>query len=155
MDEFDAAFEGLYRVAYRVAFRILGSHEETEDVAQEALVRAYVSCRRIRKHAPAWVARVSANLAIDRWRTRRRIAAAPVPEQAGSDPWQPDRVDLVRALRSLPRGQREIVVLRYLADQSEQSVAVALGCSTGTVKSQAARGLAALRSHFAQAPAGG
>ena len=52
------------------------------------------------------------------------------------------------ALRKLPRRQREVVVLRYLADFSEADVAVALGCSVGTVKSQASRGLSALRNHF-------
>ena len=54
-----------------------------------------------------------------------------------------ERGDLVVALRKLPRRQREVVVLRYLADFSEADVAVALGCSVGAVKSQASRGLSA------------
>jgi RNA polymerase sigma factor (sigma-70 family) len=56
-----------------------------------------------------------------------------------------ERGDLVAALRRLPRRQREVVVLRYLADLSESDVAVALGCSVGSVKSNGSRGLSALR----------
>jgi DNA-directed RNA polymerase specialized sigma24 family protein len=48
-------------------------------------------------------------------------------------------------LRGLSRRQREVVALRYLADLPETDVARALGCSVGTVKQHASRGLAALR----------
>lgn len=57
------------------------------------------------------------------------------------------RDDLVRRLTRLPEQQRKVVVLRYYADQSEASVAEALGISVGAVKSAASRGLAALRRH--------
>ena len=56
-----------------------------------------------------------------------------------------DRMELVAHLARLPRRQREVVVLRYLADLPEATVAAALGCSTGTVKQHASRGLCALR----------
>ena len=49
-----------------------------------------------------------------------------------------------RALRQLPPGQRRVVVLRYYEDLSETEVAGLLGVKVGTVKSQAAKGLAAL-----------
>ena len=55
------------------------------------------------------------------------------------------RAELVEVLRSLSRRQREVVALRYLADLPEADVARALGCSIGTVKQHASRGLAALR----------
>ncbi len=55
------------------------------------------------------------------------------------------RDDLVRRLSRLPEQQRKVVVLRYYADQSEASVAEALGISLGAVKSAASRGLVALR----------
>ena len=58
-----------------------------------------------------------------------------------------DREDLVRRLSRLPEQERKIVVLRCYADQSEASVAEALGISLGTVKSAASRGLVALRQH--------
>ncbi len=56
-----------------------------------------------------------------------------------------DRVDLYRALDGLSDRQREVLMLRFLADLPEATVADALGCSVSTVKTHAARGLAALR----------
>jgi RNA polymerase sigma factor (sigma-70 family) len=52
---------------------------------------------------------------------------------------------LYRALDALPRRQRDVVVLRYLADLPEADVAEIIGCSLGTVKSNASRARAALR----------
>ncbi|GAB3908106.1 hypothetical protein GCM10029964_107340 [Kibdelosporangium lantanae] len=54
-------------------------------------------------------------------------------------------VDVLRALARLPARQRATVVLRYWEDLPVEDVAKLLGCGPGTVKSQAARGLAALR----------
>jgi RNA polymerase sigma factor (sigma-70 family) len=56
-----------------------------------------------------------------------------------------DRDELDAALARLPPGQRAVLVLRYYADLSVEDTAAALGCSSGNVKSQASRGLAALR----------
>jgi len=56
-----------------------------------------------------------------------------------------ERVDLNRALATLPRRQREVVLLRYVVDLPENEVARQLSCSPGTVKTHASRGLAALR----------
>jgi DNA-directed RNA polymerase specialized sigma24 family protein len=49
------------------------------------------------------------------------------------------------AIRKLPAKQRAVLVLRYWDEMSEQEIASALGCSPGTVKTHAARALAALR----------
>jgi RNA polymerase sigma-70 factor (sigma-E family) len=145
---FDAAFERLFRDAYRVAFRLLGVREDAVEVAQEALARACVRWKRVTAHgrdAAPWVARVAANLALDRWR-RARVAAKYAPRLVDERRDElPDRVDLHRALEALPKRQREVVVLRYVADLPEDAVAAALGCSVGTVKTHASRGLAALR----------
>lgn len=149
MADFEVAFAPLFDRAYRVAFRILGVRSDAEEMAQEALARAYERWPRlIRAGRPdAWVARVSSNLAIDRWRARQRILAD-APDRAGVDPSATDRVALVRALRTLSHRQREVVVLRYLADMPEADVAASLGCSTGTVKQHASRGLARLRAQL-------
>ncbi len=148
---FELAFDRLYRLAYRVAYRVLGDRGEAEDVAQEALARALVRWSRLADGPEGWLTRVSFNLAIDRYRRRRPPAALHGPVGV-VDAHRAERVDLVRALAALPRRQREVVVLRYLADLGEADVAVALGCSVGTVKSHAHRGLAALRRRLGEEP---
>ncbi len=144
---FDDAFPQLFRAAYKVAFRLLGSREDAADCAQEACARACADWAKLsRAGSPLpWVVRVASNVAIDRWRRARRAAAHEAAFVAA--PLDPglERTDLYRALDALPRRQREVVVLRYLADLSEAEVAEVIGCSLGTVKSNASRGRAALR----------
>jgi len=149
---FDDKFEDLWTVAYRVAFRVLGVREDAEDVAQDALERVGIQWKRVGSYARPFTARVAGQRAIDMWRrrTHHRGNEAQVRidqtrghgESAGG---VEDRDDLVRALRALPKRQRQVVILRYLGDFSEHDTAAALGCSVGSVKTHASRGLAALR----------
>ncbi|MFI5045578.1 MAG: sigma-70 family RNA polymerase sigma factor [Acidimicrobiia bacterium] len=141
---FEEAFDELYARAYGVGFQLLGVRSEAEDVAQETLARAFARWRTVGGYAEAWIVRVAGNLAIDIWRRRRRITHSAAPEVATPGP-DSQRVDLHRALAGLSKRQREVVVLRYLADLPEADVARAIGCSTGSVKVHAARGIAALR----------
>jgi RNA polymerase sigma-70 factor (ECF subfamily) len=141
---FDEAYPLLFRRAYHVAFRLLGDRQDAEEVAQEALTRALVRWRRVSDYAEPWVIRVATNLAIDTARRNARQTMT-VVDRAGPDTHLEERMDLVNALTRLPRRQREVVVLRYLADLPEAAVAEALSLSNGTVKSHAARGLTTLR----------
>jgi RNA polymerase sigma-70 factor (sigma-E family) len=150
-DGFEQAFESLYRIAYRVAFRILGDRGDAEDVAQEALARAAVRWPRLKDRPEGWVTRVASNLAIDRYRRRKRPTPLLIGPVGVVDPYLGERGDLVVALRRLPRRQREAVVLRYLADLSEAQAAREMGCSVGAVKSHGARGLSSLRRHLTDA----
>ena len=148
-DDFAGRFDELYGVAYRAAYGILGNRAEAEDCSQEALARALVRWRRMHDYAPAWVARVSVNLALDRTRSARRAdRLAPLATKtASADRYDlaARRRDLAVAMSALPRRQREAVALRYLADLPEAETASAMGCTVGTVKSTAARGLDRLR----------
>jgi RNA polymerase sigma factor (sigma-70 family) len=145
---FEEAFEELYLRAYGVAYQLLGRRSEAEDVAQETLARAFVRWRKVRSYAEAWVVRVAGNLAIDAWRDRQRVDTDADTERRTESAPGPtgQRVDLHRALDGLSRRQREVIVLRFLADLPEADVARVLGCSVGSVKQHASRGLAALRS---------
>ena len=155
MGSFDDAFAELYRAAYKVAFRLLGDRAEAQDVAQEALARTYVRWRTVEPYAAPWACRVATNVAIDRVRRGRRFSGDEAPERAAADAFCDERVDLQRALRTLPRRQRDVVVLRYLADQPEDAVARALGVSVGSVKTHASRGLATLRARLGDVRVGG
>lgn len=142
---FSAAFPELYALSYQVAFRVLGDRGDAEDVAQEALARTVLRWARLASRPHGWVVRVSVNLAIDQYRRRRRAPVLGVGGAGATDEHAAERLDLARALRALPRRQRQVLVLRYLADWSEREVARELGCSTGAVKAYGSRGVQALR----------
>ena len=142
---YDERFDALADLSYRVAYRMVGSREDARDIAQEAMARAYARWPSVRDKASGWVAQVTTNLALDHLRRRKRVT--PPPDDRATDPAAvvAQRADLVAALRGLPRRQRDVVVLRYVADLPETDVASALGCSVGTVKQHAHRGLTSLR----------
>ena len=125
-----------------------GNRSEAEDTAQEACARAYSRWSSIREYARPWSVRVASNLALDRLRAldrgRRRLTEHDrhlAEEMASSNL----RMDLYRALKTLPQRQRQVVILRYLGDVSEHETADVLGISAGAVKTHASRGLARLR----------
>jgi RNA polymerase sigma-70 factor (sigma-E family) len=135
----------------RLAFLLTSDWALAEDLVQTALSRAYPRWSRIESDAPeAYVRKIMVNTWSSWWRRRWRgeVPAAALPEIPGRDPYQDvDSRHVVRsALAGLPQRQRLVLVLRYHEDLSEQQVAELLGISVGTVKSQAAKALAKLRS---------
>jgi RNA polymerase sigma-70 factor, ECF subfamily len=145
--EFEDEFDRLFGRAYAVAYRLTGDGAAAEDVAAEALTRAYVHWNRVRgfEYREAWVARVATNLAIKA--TRRRPSPRGTVTEDPSDATAL-RLALVDALGRLPRRQREAVALRYLADLSIDDVARTLGVSAGTVKQSVHRALRTLRTQL-------
>ena len=145
-----ARSSGLLRTALLLTGR---NRAEAEDLLQVALERAYRHWSGIsRSEDPErYVRRILANASTDRWRRLRRRPelSLPAPDSApvaaDHSAAIADRDYLLRALAVLPAGQRTVLVLRYFDDLSEAATAQMLGCSLGTVKSQAARGLARLR----------
>jgi RNA polymerase sigma factor (sigma-70 family) len=91
--------------------------------------------------------RVAGNQALDVLRGRARAARRGHETRPQRDEVADslNRLDLYAALSQLPRRQREVVVLRYLGDQSEEQTASLLGLSVGSVKTHASRGIAHLR----------
>lgn len=151
VDDFDVLFPVLFRRAYQVAFHMLGSRVDAEDLAQEATARALARWRTVSFRQPeAWVAVVATHLALDVERRRRRrwhLLFSRDPSADG-DALAMVRMALCDGLRSLPVRQREVVILRYVMDLSQEEVASELGISAGAVKQHAARGCAHLRQWF-------
>jgi RNA polymerase sigma-70 factor, ECF subfamily len=128
---------------------VCGSRPAAEDAVQEALLRAWDRSEKgdeIRS-LEGWVTTVALNLArsgLRRMRSERRARSRLHPP--GLEEPSADRVDVERALSSLPRRQREAVVLRYYLQLDTREVASALGVGEGTVKSTLFRARAALAS---------
>ena len=147
-------FERHVQVAVRTAYLILGDQQLAEDAAQEAFVRAFKTLHRLRAGVSfstwlhgylIWSARSQARQKF-RWReilfSRSFDAERDVSEAI-------ERNDshsvLAAAVRTLPPGFRETLVLRFYLDLSEAQIAEVLGCRVGTVKSRLARALDSLR----------
>jgi RNA polymerase sigma-70 factor (sigma-E family) len=151
-DQFKEFVRARWSHLVRTAYLLTGDVHLAEDLTQTALAKAYRSWRRISRadHPEAYVRRMLVSCNSDRFRKRRVTEALTdtPPETAGPDEpvsWVEERSALLAALAQLPAKQRAVVVLRYWEDLSEAEVAEVLGCSTGTVKSQASKGLAKLR----------
>ncbi len=131
----------------RTAWFVCGDPVQAEELVQAALEKVYLRWRRIdRGAATAYARKVLLNQHIDTRRRRsREVLTADVPDRPSAGSSNQDTAYLVRALAELAPRERQVVVLRYYSDASEQEVAAILGIGVGTVKSSASRGLAKLR----------
>ena len=135
----------------RTAYLLCGDWHRAEDLVQAALIKLYGAWPKVGAQGgeDAFVRRVLINTHVDDWRWRRRRPESPVADHRDADPapaaHSDDRDALRRALATLPEGQRKVVVMRFWLDLSVDQTAADLGVSTGTVKSQSARGLDRLR----------
>jgi RNA polymerase sigma-70 factor (sigma-E family) len=133
----------------RTAYLLTADHGLAEDLLQTALAKCWFAWGRIDGPPEPYVRRTLVTTYATWWRRKwwAERPAGQLPDRADPAAAVPveDRDALWRALGALPRRQRAVVVLRYYEDLSESETAAALGISTGTVKSQAAKALAALR----------
>ncbi|MGQ0840388.1 SigE family RNA polymerase sigma factor [Actinokineospora sp.] len=149
--EFGEYLDSRAVVMRRTAFLLSGGDwHRAEDLVQTTLAKIYVAWPRLHRDGAidAYSRRVMVRAAIDDSRRafrRRENVVERLPEVGVPPPRVDDAVDVRRALARLPAGQRAVVVLRYWEDLSVAETAQALGKSEGTIKSQASKGLAALR----------
>lgn len=142
---------------WRSAWLLTGEAQRAEDLVQTALGRCWPHWGRLDGDAgrfEAYVRRTMYTTYVAWWRRRwnGEVPTADVPEREATPTGAEARHDLMTALARLPRGQRAVIVLRYFDDLSERETADVLGISVGTVKSQTARALAALRTSSALLP---
>ncbi len=133
----------------RVAHVLTGDQHRAEDLVQGALTKLAARWQRV-DDPDAYVRRVIYNDQVSVWRRRARIREDPVaeaPDRPAADGFAgaERRIDLRSALSRLGPRQRAVLVLRFFEDLPEAEVARLLGCSVGTVRSQAHRALARLR----------
>ncbi|WP_335618091.1 SigE family RNA polymerase sigma factor [Lentzea guizhouensis] len=153
--EFGEFVDARALVMRRTAFLLCGDWHRAEDIVQTALIKLYVAWSRVRKDSlDAYARKIVVRAAIDETRRgffQRERSVDAVPDRAAPEVHEADP-DLRQALDALPPGQRAVVVLRYWEDLSITETARILGRTEGTVKSQAAKGLAALRELLVDEP---
>ena len=133
-------------LAFRVAFSVLRHRQDAEDVAQDALARAFSKMRQLRdrERFRAWLVRLTWRLALDRRRGDRRRATreerAPVATADATSEESliaKDRAQrLWRAIDALPEKLRLVVVLASIDEHHIDDVAALVGAPVGTVKSR-------------------
>ena len=152
------------RRMFRIARSILRNDAEAEDIVQDAFVKAFTELDTLRDpgSVAAWLARITANLAISRIRLlkrRGRIVLADgelkdSPDYIESDQSTPERLTAINEVRRLlesaidrlPDGFREVFMLRVVEQMSVEETASTLGILAQTVKSRLHRAKAMLRS---------
>jgi RNA polymerase sigma-70 factor (sigma-E family) len=147
----------------RLAYQLSHDRSTAEDLVQQALEQVYRSWRRRAPdvtHAEAYVRRAVVNEYLRRRRLRSatEIVTDAVPDRPSSGAFDDDVVDRERvwsALAALPPRQRTVLVLRYYEELPDREIAGLIGAREVTVRSVAARALAALRTgELAPAPEG-
>ena len=128
-----------------VCMRLAGDRREAEELAQDAWVRAWERIGSFRGDATfgTWMHRLTVNLLLDRrrsdarWKKRlvsmddaTRVEPAAVTAPAGA------RLDLERAVRTLPDGARVVFLLHEVDGYKHREIADRLGVAVGTVKAQ-------------------
>jgi RNA polymerase sigma factor (sigma-70 family) len=139
-----SALDELYSASYRrlvvQLYAICGDLSDAEDAVQEGFVAALRKHRQLAKvqNPEAWVRTTAINHLRSRWRHaavvrkyQPRVPGPQLPIEVG-----PEYVAIVTALARVDVGQREVVVLHYLADMGIAEVAAELGIAEGTVKSR-------------------
>ena len=140
--EFEIRLVDSSTLAFRVAFSVLRHREDAEDVAQEALAKAYRSFRQLRdrERFRAWLVRMTWRMALDRQRSERRRTVREqhvAPETVSNPAPQNERAaQLWQAIDALPEKLRVVVVLAGIEGHDMREVSALLGVPEGTVKSR-------------------
>lgn len=144
--EFEERLAECGPLAYRVARGVLRNDADAEDVAQEALLRAYRRFARLRDRTrfKGWLVRIAFRLAIDRVRSAKRREVretvwsqqAPTPSTEDLAATSEFQAHLERAMNELPDKHRLVLLLAAMQGHSLEKVAVMLGLPLGTAKSR-------------------
>ena len=141
------------------AARMLGDHEEAEDVAQEAFVKAYRALDSFRGQAQfsTWLYRITTNLCIDRVRAKKRRpqqaysldepldkeddkGGRELPDSTFEPSVSVEREELRRVVRStmaeMPEKMRQVLIMCDMQGMPYEQIAQILDCPIGTVKSR-------------------
>ena len=153
-EAFDRLVERYQRDVYRLCYRFVNNHEDANDLAQEAFIKAYRALDRFRGDSAfsTWLYRIAVNACLN-FRAARKPKAEELPEaladlrpRADEGVLSDEQSRRVRAaIERLPEKQRATLILKTYHDLSHEEVAGVLGSTVGTVKANLFHGLANLK----------
>lgn len=159
-EEFTHFVTARMRSMRRMAYLLCQDWQGADDLVQATITRLYVRWDRARamEHTEAYARAILVREYLSEQRSgwaRRVSLDAPLPETAGQLTDTDAVLDMRAALAALPPRQRATLVLRFYCDLNVEQTAELLGCSAGTVKSQTAKGIGALRGRLSGAAGSG
>jgi len=153
-EAFDRLVVRYQRDVYRLCFRYVNNHEDANDLAQEAFLKAWRAIGRFRGDSAfsTWLYRIAVNACLN-FRALRRPALQELPEgipdRAPGPAADLEAADAAREVRAgvgrLPDRQRATLILKVYHDLTHEEVAAALGSTVGTVKANLFHALGNLR----------
>ena len=151
-DEFAEVYEREYSRLARACLLLTGNASEAEDIAQEAFLRVYARWEAVRAmdSPEGYLYRTALNLHRKRLRrlaVRARHRFETVAERGGIDAID-ERLDALRAVASLPRGQREALIMVEWLDLDMDEAAAILGIATTSVRGRLHRARRTLRDRY-------
>lgn len=142
-EAFDRLVERYQRDVYRLCYRFANNHEDANDLAQEAFIKAYRALDRFRGDSAfsTWLYRIAVNTCLN-WKALKKPLIDELPEAlADGKPGIESRLvdderarQLRAAIERLPEKQRATLILKTYHDMTHEEVASVLGASVGTVK---------------------
>jgi RNA polymerase sigma-70 factor (ECF subfamily) len=144
---FDNVMIATERRVATLAWRILGDAEEVKEALQETFLRVFRHLGRYDERYDffGWLYRIAVNVCRDLEKRRRRRTFFGRLEESAPPPPTGLRIDLARAIDSLPPKERLAVILRDVEELSTEEVAAILGSAPSTVRVQISKGRAKLR----------
>lgn len=150
-EEFSLYMSARQPAMLRLAYVLTGDSASAEDLVQTAFAKLYLSWNRVNERGAldGYLRRIIVNEHNSLWRRpwrKRERSSEVLPDSPVMDEYDDgSSAELWRLVQSLPPRQRSVIVLRYYEQLSEAEIAETLDISPGTVKSQASKALAALR----------
>ena len=157
-EAFDLLVERYQRDVYRLCYRYLGNHEDANDMAQEAFLKAYRGLGSFRGDSAfsTWLYRIAVNACLNFRAARKPVEELPetLPDGrvlAGERLLEEEKRERVRAaVGRLPEKQRATLILKIYHDLTHEEVAKILGSTVGTVKANLFHALGNLRKLVAE-----
>ena len=147
---FAELYENYFERVYAYVLRRVASRQEAEDVTSDVFHQAFANIGKFEwRGAPfsAWLLRIAANAAADKWRKRVREKGNPGKEASEEFDFESsaEQARLFGLVKRLPAEQRLVIEMRFAEEKSIREIAQTIGKTEGAVKQLQFRGIQNLR----------
>lgn len=135
-----------YNQYYRLAYSYVHNDADAGDIVQNGAYKAILHCEKLQseEYAATWIYRIMLNEIFTKYREKEMVSVEEMPCENGKEDTYED-LDLKRAIESLDKEDRTVVVLRYFEDLKLEEIANILNENLSTVKSRLYRSMKKLK----------